>query len=316
MAAAANTQDVFETIGIREDLSEVISRIDPVETPFQSNVGKMSINNTYFEWQTQSLASSNATNAHIQGDITAATAITPTARVGNRTQISKKVCTIADTVNAVSSAGRANDTKYNMILKGLELKRDMEARSVGNYASVAGNATTAAQTGGLQAWCTSNISAGSGGSGGGFGSGVVAAMTGGTDRTYTEALLKSVHQSVYESGGKASMLMMSPTQKTVFSGFAGLSSTRVNNPEGQTKIIGGADVYVGDFGTLTATVNLFQDADSAILVDTSKAKIATLRPMKQRKLAKTGDAEVYDIVCEWGLMVENEAAMGVIADLT
>ena len=73
---------------------------------------------------------------------------------------------------------------------------------------------------------------------------------------------------------------------------------------------------MSDFGTLTTTVDLFMDARSAILVDPSKAKVATLRPMKQEKLAKSGDSEKYHIVAEVGLMVENEAAHGVVADLT
>lgn len=316
MAQPTNTFDSYDAKGIREDLANIISRIDPTETPFQSNVGKTSVSNTYFEHQTQALAAADADNAHIDGDDTAAAAVTGTVRVGGRTQIFKKSFTLSGTLEATDRAGRAKEAGYQALLKGLELRRDKEARFVGNKASVTGNATAARQTAGIQAWLTSNVSRGTSGANGGFSSGNVTAATNGDQRTYTETLLKAVNQSVYTSGGKAKMLMMGPAQKTVFSGFAGLAETRVNDPSGQTSIIGGADKYVSDFGTLTTTVNLFQDARSALLVDPSKAKIATLRPMKQEKLAKTGDADKYQIVCEEGLMVENEAAHGIVADLT
>jgi hypothetical protein len=316
MAQPSNTYDSYDLVGVREDLSNVISRIDPTEVPFQSNIGKMSVSNTYFEWQTQALAAADADNAHIDGDDTANQAPTATVRVGGRTQIFKKSFGVSGTADAVNSAGRAKESAYQALLKGLELRRDIEARLVANKASVTGNSTSARQTAGIQAWLETNTSRGTSGADGGFSSGNVSAATDGTTRAFTETLLKTVNLSVYTAGGKASMLMMGPAQKTVFSGFAGLAQTRVNDPSGQTMIIGGADKYVSDFGTLTTTVNLFQDARSALLVDPSRAKVATLRPMKREKLAKTGDSEKYQIVCELGLMVENEAAHGIVADLT
>lgn len=317
MAQPTNLYDTYDNVGIREDLANIISRIDPTDVPFQSNVGKMSVSNTYFEWQTQALAAADATNAHIDGDDSALAAPTATVRVGGRTQIFKKAFGISSTAEAVDRAGRAKEAAYQSLLKGLEIRRDMEKRMVGNYASVTGNSSTARQTAGIQAWLTSNVDRGSGsGASGGFSSGNVTAATNGTQRTYTETILKTVNQEVYESGGKASMILMGPKQKGVFSGFSGLANTRVNDPSGQTTIIGGADRYVSDFGTLTTTTDLFMDARSAVLVDTSKAKVATLRPMKQEKLAKSGDSEKYHIVAEVGLMVENEAAHGVCADLT
>ena len=316
MAQPTNLYDSYDNVGVREDLSNIISRIDPTDVPFQSNIGKTSVSNTFFEHQTQALASADADNKHIDGDDSALTSPTATVRVGSRTQIFKKAFGISATAEAVDRAGRAKEAAYQSLLKGLEMRRDMEKRFVGNYASVTGNSSTARETAGIQAWLTSNVSRGSSGSSGGYSSGNVTAATNGTQRTYTETLLKTVNQSVYESGGKASMLMMGPTQKAVFSGFSGLANTRVNDPNGQTTIIGGADRYVSDFGTLTTTVDLFMDARSAVLVDTSKAKVATLRPMKQEKLAKSGDSEKFHIVAEVGLMVENEAAHGVVADLT
>jgi hypothetical protein len=40
MALPTNTFATYEAIGNREDLSDVIFRIDPVETPFMSGIEK------------------------------------------------------------------------------------------------------------------------------------------------------------------------------------------------------------------------------------------------------------------------------------
>jgi hypothetical protein len=86
--------------------------------------------------------------------------------------------------------------------------------------------------------------------------------------------------------------------------------------EEQGVIVGAADVYVSDFGNLNVVPNLFQRNRSALLVDPRMAKLATLRPMKNWELAKTGDTEKRQVLIEYTLEVCNEAAHGVVADLT
>ena len=54
----------------------------------------------------------------------------------------------------------------------------------------------------------------------------------------------------------------------------------------------------------------------AILVDPKMAKMASLRPMKNWELAKTGDSLKRQILQEYTLEVSNEAAHGIVADLT
>jgi hypothetical protein len=46
------------------------------------------------------------------------------------------------------------------------------------------------------------------------------------------------------------------------------------------------------------------------------ASVCYLRPIQQIELAKTGDAEKRMVIAEFGLKVANEAAHGIIADLT
>ncbi|HEY2110601.1 MAG TPA: DUF5309 family protein, partial [Dongiaceae bacterium] len=228
MAIPTNTFTTYSAIGIREDLKDFIANISPTDCPFTNMMGKAKAENTYFEWQTDALAAPNTSNAQIEGDDTSFAAVTPTARVGNRTQISNATVVISRTEETVKKAGRASELAYQITKKTKELKRDMEAILTQNQASLAGNTTTARKTGSLEAWIVSNKNRGAGGNGGGFSGGNVTAATDGTQRSFTEAMLKDVAQQVYSAGGDADTLMVGASQKQVVSTFTG-NNTRTQD---------------------------------------------------------------------------------------
>jgi hypothetical protein len=86
--------------------------------------------------------------------------------------------------------------------------------------------------------------------------------------------------------------------------------------EGPTTIVGAADVYMSDFGTLTVVPNRFQRASDAFVLDPEYASVCYLRPIQQVDLAKTGDAEKGMLIAEFGLKVSQEKAHGAVYDLT
>lgn len=314
MAIVANTFTRYSAVGIREDLSNVIYNISPEETPFISNIGRESVKNTYFEWQTDSLAAASASNAALEGDdISSFQAVTPTSRIGNYTQISTKNVVISGTMEALDKAGRRSELTYQLAKMGSELKRDMESALLANQSPVAGNTTTARRTAGLPAFVKTNTSFGTGGAD----TAGIAARTDGTQRAFTEALLKGVIAKVWESGGTPKMLMVGSFNKQAASGFDGIATRFRDVPAGQqAQIVGAADVYVSDFGTVNIVPNRFQRARDAFVVDPEYASMAVLRPIEQMELAKTGDAEKRLMLVEYGLKVKNEAAHGIVADLT
>ncbi|MEA2781437.1 MAG: hypothetical protein QOK29_2981 [Rhodospirillaceae bacterium] len=156
MARPTNTFSTFEAIGNREDLKDFIENISPTDCPFTNGVGKAKAQNVYFEWQTDALAAPNTSNAQIEADDTTVAAVTPTVRVGNRTQISNASVVISRTQETVQKAGRSSELAYQITKKTKELKRDIEAIVTQNQASAAGNTTTARKTGSLEAWITTN----------------------------------------------------------------------------------------------------------------------------------------------------------------
>jgi hypothetical protein len=315
MAIVTNTFTHFDAKGIRESLSDVIANISPEETPFQSNVGSKSVSNTYFEWQKDSLAAADTT-ARISGDdVSSFDSTSATTRVGNYTQILRRTVIVADNLEAVDKAGRDSEMAYQVAKRGKELKRDIEAVLTANNARVAGGTGTAPETAGLGAWVATNDNFGTGGaSPTGDGSN---GRTDGTQRAFTEAQLKSVMSSVWTAGGNPTVLMVGAFNKQKVSGFAGIAAQRYMAPaDGPTTIIGAADVYLSDFGQLSVVPNRFQRARDAWVLDTEYAAVCNLRPIQKVDLAKTGDASKAMLIWEGGLKVANEAAHGLIADLT
>ena len=317
MAIVTNTFLTYNAKGIREELSNVIANISPEETPFQSNVGSESVSNAFFEWQTDSLAAT-ATTAVISGDDVASFDSTAaTVRLGNYTHIRRRTMVIEDRLEFVDKAGRDSEIAYQLAKRGKELKRDIEAVLLDNNARVAGNSTTAPETAGLPAWLKTNTNKSSGATAGVDPTGDgTDARTDGTQRAFTEAMLKDVMPKAWTAGGNPSIVMVGPYNKTVASGFAGIAETRGAGGDAPTTIIGAADVYVSDFGNLTFGPNRFQRERDAFLLDPEYASVCYLRPIQQIELAKTGDAEKRMVIAEFGLKVANEAAHGMVADLT
>jgi len=314
MAIVANTFTSHSGVGIRESLADVIANISPEEVPFQSNVGSENANNTYFEWQTDSLASTSTTAVIDGDDVSSFDSTAATSRVGNYTHIRRRTTIVADNYSALDTAGRNDELAYQLAKRGKELKRDIEAVLTANNAQVAGNSSTARETGGLGAWIASNENVGTGG-GLTTGDGTTA-RTDGTQRDFTETMLKDAMQQAFVSGGQPSILMVGPHNKTVVSGFAGIAAQRYQAPsDAPTTIIGAADVYLSDFGTLNVVANRFSRERDAWLLDPEYASVCYLRPIQQVELAKTGDAEKRMVLAEFGLKVTNEAAHAVVADL-
>jgi hypothetical protein len=312
------TYQTYTAIGLREDLSDVIYNISPTDTPFMSSIGKTKATATYHEWQTDSLAAA-ALGGAVEGADASTITASPTTRIGNRTQIFTKSVAVAGTLEAVDKAGRKSEKAYQLAKVSAELKRNIELSLLSNQTAAAGDSSTARTLGGLQAWLNTNYDGGTNGVAGASGT---TARTNGTNRTFTEAILKTVAAEVYTAGGTPKVLMVNPAHKQLVSAFAGIAAQRYMAPSNEpTTIIGAADVYMSDFGTISVVPNRFMNStnacdETAFLVDPDMAAVAYLRPFQTIELAKTGDSEKTQLLAELTLEVKNQAAHGIMADLT
>lgn len=317
----------YDARGIREDLADVIYNISPIDTPFVSNVGKTVAEQTFFEWQTDSLAAANANNAVVEGADAGADNSTPTSRMGNYTQISTKIVQISGTLESVRKAGRKSELAYQLAKRGNELKRDMEAGLTSYNVAVPGNDSTARVTAAFGSFIITNSVRGAGGAdptySGGIGSNGLpigypnGAPTAGTPAAITEANFKTMLADQWNSGGKADFVLVDAATKQAISLFTGIATRYRDVPAGeQAQIIGAADVYVSDFGDVTIVPDRFTKTGVAYGIDLEYVAVAYLRNFQVLQLAKTGDSEKRQLIVEYGLKVMNPLAHSVYADLT
>jgi hypothetical protein len=317
MAIVTNTFTTFDAKGIREDLSNIITNIAPEDVPYQSNIGRESISNSLFEWQTDTLASA-AANKQIEGDDVASfDSVTATVRLQNYAQISRKTIILSATEEVVNKAGRRSELAYQIAKRASELKRDQEFTMLNNAVAAAGSTSTARGTASLGAFIKTNVDKQTDGTNPSYTTLPSSARTDGTVRTFTETILKNVIQQVWTSGGTPKILMTGPVNKQRVSGFSGIASSRynINGGDRPATLIGAVDIDVSDFGQVSVIANRFQRERDAWVLDPEYAKMTMLRPYQQVELAKTGDAEKRMVLVEWGHKVLAENAHGLAADL-
>jgi hypothetical protein len=318
MALPTNTFATYEAIGNREDLSDVIYRIDPTETPFLSGIEKEKAAAVNHEWQTQALAAASTSNQQLEGDDVTADAATPTARLGNICQISRKTPRVTGTQRAVEHAGRDDEMAYQEMLKGLELKRDMEASLCGsNVAKATGSDTVVRKAATVLSWIKTNTSKGvAGGAADPATADGAGTRTDGTQILFTEIRLKTVLQSAWTNGGKPDTIMTGGFNKQVFSTFTGRSSPIEESVK--KKITASVTAYESDFGVLSIMANRFQRTRDVLVLQMDMWAAAYLngRRFVSFPIAKTGDSDIKEILSEYTLVARNEKSSGGVFDNT
>jgi len=295
MATNFNTYDAQ---AIREDLSDVIYDISPTDTPFLSSITKKgSVSNTYFEWQTDALTAASGSNAVVEGAAVGTAATTATTRLGNYTQISKKVVEVTGTQDKVNNAGKKSEMAHQLAKASKELKRDMETSLLADNAAVAGNASTARETKGAAAFITTNVTdAGSSGS----------------HAAVVEADITAVAESTWNAGGEPSTILLGATNKKLITAMSGRASSTQSVVDDNKSIYNAVDVYVSDFGTFNIQLDRYADQDIIYFLQNDMWSVDYLRDFQTVDIAKEGDSDKKMLLVEYGLRCGNEAANGKI----
>jgi hypothetical protein len=320
MTAPTNTATTLSQKGNREQLTDILERVAPENTPFTSNCGEgPKATAVLVEWQTEDLAAPSATGV-LEGSETSTYEENITTRLGNYTQIRRRAFVVSGTQETVNKAGRKSEIDRHRVLKAIEVKRDFETIFLGNSIARQQATTDPRLCAGIQGWLSSNVSRGAGGANGVLTNGIVTtAATNGTQRAFNENQVKTVMQSIFNNSGTAKKrtMYMSAFHKQIFSGFAGISEIR-NEVSGQKQavIYGAADAYMSDFGMLVTVPVAYGLTRDVLVIDHEYVGISTLRAIFEEKLAKTGDNEKRHIIGEKTLAVKNQRALGIIADLT
>lgn len=296
---AGETYTTYDQVGIKEDVSDVISMITPTKTPFQASIKKETVDSTLFEWQEDSIRAVGD-NAQLEGADAADTARTPTVMRTNRTQIFEETFKISNTAERVKKYGRKSEVARETVKTGKALKRDLEHTLVGlDQAAVTGDELTTARR---MASYMPQIAA--------------ATTEAGGTAALTETMLLNNLEDIYDAGGDASIFMIKPSDSLIVAAFAAIAETRKRDFGTGTKVVNVVDVYASPFGTVRVVLNRFLLATAALTYDPMNWKLAVLRDWFRTPLAIVGDAVRHQIVGEFSLKHNNQSASGLIEAIT
>ncbi len=312
MTGITNAIETYDVIGNREGLIDAIYKTDTAETPLLSAIKKGKAISTLHEWQTDDLGSAG-TNYAKEGAVASAESFTATARLTNYTQILDKVAFVTGTQMAMTHAGVADEMAYQVEMRTMRLKKDIEFALLDNNVKVAGtgNDSAAREMGGLPTYIITNYDA-NGATAPTSGNGLTA-WTGGTAVALTEGRVKSVLADMYDSGGNADMIICTASQKQTISSFSG-NGTRFIMAD-SNKLQAAYDIYASDFGQIKVAPCRHGETAMTYLLDTSMLKWAVLRDFQVNDIASTGDYKGKQILVEGTLEVCNEKAHGLIVNV-
>jgi hypothetical protein len=289
---------LYDEVGVKEDVSDIITNISPTKTPFLSTLKTEKVHQKRHDWQEDALDAA-ASNAAVEG--ADATEIAPVATVlrSNYTQILTKTIKVSGSADAGLAHGRAKESAYQMSKKMLEVKRDLE------YALIATNANFTAGTSSVarvMATAFFMIDAGN--------------VTAGGAAPLTETMILNNLQQLYTVGGEASILQVKPSDAKIIAAFTGASGRSRYFGGNATTVTNNVKVYETPFDDVRVVMNRFQLATAALLYDPSYWRLLVFRNWFREVLAKTGDSMKQMVIGEFSLAHKNFKASGSITGIT
>lgn len=299
----------YSMVGIKEDVSNIITNISPTATPFQSVIGAENIHQLKHQWQEDALDAASTSNAAIQGADAPSSTFSPTVLRDNITQIFTKVAMTADTTDAVQTYGREKELAYQMMKKSKEIKLDFEKTLLSGQSRVVGDgSSTAGKFDAVQVQIDAAHKFHAADSS--------TTLNPAAPAAFNETVLLTANQVLYTNGGEASILMIKPGDALKVAAFAAAAGRQRFVDNTAKKLVNVVDVYVSPFGEQKVVLNRQMKTTDALLFDPSSWKKLVLRNWFRVTLAKTGDSTKVQMLGEFSVKHNNFKASALITDLS
>ena len=245
-------------------------------------------------------------NAALEGADKPNARFTNRTRCGNYTQIFTAAVEISGTDMAASKLGLADEMDFQKQERIRELLRDLE-NTVVNGGQPESNpqgsgSVRRSMRGVIQHLSTNVFHTGDSG----FPSGA----------DLDEAKINYVLRQIWEnSNGNVDLIVVGGFQKRKINAFSANSRTFGANDTTYTDMI---SIYESDFGVCRIVTTRWLPADAALLLDSSRINVLPLagRSFHFKPLASGGDYECGELIGEYTVELRNQAAHGLIRDLS
>lgn len=286
----------YEAIGNREDLTDIISMISPTETPMLSRFGKAKAKNTLHEWQTDALDAASTTGV-VEGSDVDTTALTPTTRLSNYTQISRRMFRVSETQEAIDHAGRASEYAYQAAKALKMLATDME-KTLHDGTGNSGASGTARELKGVRAAITTNV---------------ITAATGTTTAALSTTNLNLLLRTIWTQGGKPNAIYVNGSQKEAIAAFSTPITRNIDAASKRYTAV--VNVYDSAYGPLDVILDRYCATSELLALQEDQFKVAFLRPVMSKQLPDNGGGAKGKVEAEYTLQFGNEKASGKLTNL-
>ena len=320
MALAAS----YNTTGNREDLTDILSVLEPEATPLLSLAKKKKATATFNEWQCDSLTDPNIAGVNEGEDVTSfQNATVNRARLGNYVQKFRDSYMVSDIEQLTSVAGVSSEFAEAEGKSTRQVKRSIETAICSTQDRQADAGAGAPYlTRGLTKWLEASLS---------DVPDAYECVARDTTTPITEVLFNGVLQDLYNANGMPGgqlTLIAGATLKKDISFFSRTSSTtsntyQVTQTADAKKITLSVNIYEGDFGNVAIVPSTFVSrtagapgtvvADAGLLVDPEYVGVFTLKAESRTELEDQGGGKrgYVDVVC--GLACYSPKAHGVFS---
>jgi hypothetical protein len=245
-------------------------------------------------------------NAALEGADKPNARFTNRSRCGNYTQIFTAAVEVSGTDMAASQLGLADEIDNQKQARLRELIRDLE-NTVLNGGQPASNpegsgSVRRSMKGIIQHLSMNLFHTGDSG----FPSGTA----------LDEAMINYVLRKIWDSSsGNVDLIIVGGFQKRKINAFCSDSRAYGANDTTFTDMIG---IYESDFGVCKIVTTRWMPQDAALLLDSSRINVLPLagRSFHFKPLASSGDYECGELIGEYTVELKNEAAHGLIRDLS
>jgi len=297
-------QTYATTAGAREDVLDLITQVDPEETPLLSRLGVTKASSRLHEWLQDTLESGTGTGgSNLEGAVSVGRRLSARARIYNATQITSYVFGISGTEEAISQYGLESEYAYQLEKAMKIIKVMQEQILLNSYYSADVPASyqcaTAARTlNGVIYATTTNIQTGSGGS-----------------CALTEDMFNDLLQTIFTNGnGRPDVAFANGFQKRRISGFSS-NNVRYINMQNEKTLRNTITAYESDFGTISVVLDRWIPAAVVPVLTMADWNVAYLRKPFVQQLGIAGDCKEAQIITEYTLEYLNESNSGKLSAL-
>ncbi|MGD8787572.1 MAG: DUF5309 family protein [Phycisphaerales bacterium] len=245
-------------------------------------------------------------NAALEGADKPGVRFTNRSRCGNYTQIFTAAVEVSGTDMAASQLGLADEMDYQKQERLRELLRDLENTVVNGgqpASSPEGSGSVRRSMRGIIQHLSSNV----------FHTGDSGFPAGADlDEDKINYVLRQIWDS---SNGNVDLIVVGGFQKRKINAFSSGSRTYGANDTTFTDMV---SIYESDFGICTIVMTRWMPQDAVLLLDSSRINVLPLagRSFHFKPLASGGDYECGELIGEYTVELKNEAAHGLIRELS